>query len=181
MSEENPGPIGPIRFSGTFVTDADYARRFTRAALSANLFSRSRLVLRLIAVGLILIFGIVAATSSSNGWQALLVAGIAIVLLAIPFVLAFPITTRIMRRHLPIGSTYSIELRDSTMTLGSPEVTTTVAYSYYQSVERRNSFVVLRQRITRRYVPLPAELFTDESYEFLAAHIQPQKTAKPDE
>ena len=172
MTDPAPITAEPLRYELSFTTGPDYATRFTRAYYR-YLFSRPRrfVPLLLILVIFLLVFGLAAARNLHFG--SLLLPGVWLVFFVVLYGVLYFVSVRQVGRRVPPGSVFGLGFRSDTMVIRSPQVTSEVAYSLYKSCERRGRFVVLRQRISRVVSLLPAELFTDESFEFLRSKITP--------
>ena len=159
----------PLRFERTFTTGPDYPSKFTRAYY-IYLFSSPRRFVPLLLI--IAIFIAIALLSPARG-TSWVIPGLYLAVLVVLYTAIYFLTVRNVRARIPAGSVFGVGFRSDTFVMRSPQVTSEVAYSLYKSCERRGNFVVLRQRIVRVASFLPAEIFTDESFEFLRSKITP--------
>lgn len=157
----------PLRFERTYSTDEQYPVRFTRAYFG-YIYSRPRRLVPLVVI--LVCFALITATSPAHGTSWIFPAFF-VVLLAVTYAVTYSITLSKIRARIPAGSTFGVGFRSATFVMQSPQVTSEVAYSLYMTCERRGTFVVLRQRVIRVSTFLPAEIFTDESFEYLRAQI----------
>lgn len=157
----------PLRFEHTYSTDDRYPVRFTRAYF-AYIYSRPRRLVPFVVI--LILFAVIAATSPapSTSW---IFPTFFVLLLGVTYAVTYSMTLSKIRARIPTGSTFGVGFRSATFVMQSPQVTSEVAYSLYATCERRGTFVVLRQRVIRVSTFLPAEIFTDESFEYLRTQI----------
>ena len=88
-------------------------------------------------------------------------------IIAVSLLVAFRSTLK----HIPEGSRFTAQLRESSLSFSGPLGTADVAYSAYRRVERRHGFVLLRMRASRLSTVLPAELVPGDEYDRLVALV----------
>jgi hypothetical protein len=159
--------LEPLRFERSYETSGDYPARFARAYFRFT-FSQPRRFVPLLVIFALFFMAILIGNPTIGAF--LFPLGY-LAILVILYGFLYAATVRQMRRRIPAGSIFGVGFRSSTFLVRSPQVTSEVAYSLYRSCERRGRFVVLRQRVSRVSSFLPAEIFTEESFEFLRARI----------
>ena len=78
---------------------------------------------------------------------------------------------RSTRKHIPEGSRFTAQLRESSLFFSGPLGTADVAFSAYRRVERRYGFVLLRMRMSRLSTVIPAQLLPGDDYDRLVASV----------
>ena len=164
---DQTAPVEPLLFERPFTVGSDYPTRFARAFFIYT-FTRPR---RWIVLVLLLLVFTAAFFLSNRNSTPLLFPLAYVILLVVIYGVGYFATVRQLRRRVPPGPTFSVGFRSTTFVIRSPQVSSEVAYSLYQSCQRWGGFVVLRQRVSRVASFLPAEVFTDESFEFLQSKI----------
>jgi hypothetical protein len=161
--------VEPLRFERTYTSGVDYPTRFARAHLAYNLARPFPWIVLAVAV---FAFRLALVAGARN--PTLLIPIACGLLLVFVYSSAYFSTLRQVRQSIPTGSVFGIGFRSNTFVLRTPQVTTEYAYALYKSCERRASFVVLRQRVSPASTFLPAEIMTDESFEFLRSKMASQ-------
>jgi hypothetical protein len=91
-------------------------------------------------------------------------------------ILSFTMTRNRLARRLESnavpGSVYELTLTDSTITIRTPNATSTSNYRTYESATPFVDFVLLRLRGSRIRSILPRQLFTDQSLAFVQSKVQ---------
>ena len=158
-------PATEFRYEGEYVIDTEYARR------TASSFFRYASVMpaRIVPPVLIIVATIVAAVGLGGIWWVFPFGAIA------GFFISIPITIRRTRKRIeavaPAGSTFRIGLAGDFIRIAAPLATTDVRYAAYESVGSRGQAVFLKQRSSRIYSVLPAQLFTPEALSWLTTAI----------
>ena len=176
MDDATPTSDTHVYFSSSYVTDDQFARRVTAATLR-RLFLRPAMLIPL-AILLIcyLVLAIGAATTpGSAGTPAPLIVLLFVLVLLVGLnFLTFRRITRRVAQRLPSGSMYTLELLGDRMIVGQPLAKSELSYKLFRSIEREGEWVRFVQRIARTTTLLPFELFTPESFDWLAARISGQ-------
>jgi hypothetical protein len=170
-SEPNPAlPDGPL-YAGSFLTGPDFAARMTRAQFSVVIFRPTRIVLWCLLLGLVLVLLVGNVVNGEPLWVPVIAALALVAMFALPWLIVYPVAVRSVRRQLPTGSKYSLELRTDTFTVQTPLVKSEMAYSLFVMRPSGHGFLALRQSASRTSRLLPLELFTDESRRYFESRI----------
>ena len=171
----------PVRFSGQFVTGPQFAGRITAASFLSILLRPSRLVPRVILVALILVASAVAISTSPGAaviGPAIFVTAYVVFFVGV-YLIGYQVARRRIAHRVPVGSVWTIQMRDSTFVLSQPMVRSDLSYDLYKSASRSGRFVVLERRMSSMPTLLPAELFTDESLAYFQSKVaSPLRSAK---
>ena len=166
MTDE-PSAASPILYSATYTTPSGYARALSRSYFAFGQ-TRPQNVVLLVAVVLI---AVLVGSHFGGILGAVVVLVVEIIALGIGLLRAY---RRLSKRSLviaPEGSTFAIQLKDASVALTGPNASGETDYRAYQSIETRGDFVFLRQRASRIYSVLPAQLFTPEAMSLFITKI----------
>jgi hypothetical protein len=90
-------------------------------------------------------------------------------------VLSYVTRIRSLAKQLSVnarpGAVYELTLTQSLITTVTPNVSSSVLYSYYETVTAQGDFVFLKMRSARMRSILPRQLLSDEALEFLKSKI----------
>lgn len=98
---------------------------------------------------------------------------------AIVFVTVILLSTALRARGLakqlsnnaPAGGIYEVQLTDTTLTTLTPVASSTVRYTYYESVREQGNFLFLKVRGSRIRSIVPRALYSDEALAFLKSKL----------
>ncbi|HEY1531190.1 MAG TPA: hypothetical protein VGF80_10270 [Galbitalea sp.] len=169
----------PLRFYRSFTVRPDFPSKLTITSYR-YLLLRSAGLVRVFVIAIALAAAAFIATVPQSGpiyALQLALLGLAgfLVIIALAAGIGFLIERRRLRAKVPGGTEFAVGFRSDTILMRSPMDTAEVAYDRYLNWERFGDFIVLRQRQSRILNFLPAECFTDESFEWMGSKIAEQK------
>ena len=176
MDDATPTSDTHVYFSSSYVTDDQFARKVTSATLRILFLRPARLIPLIVVVVcfLFVLLSSLALPSSGGDISPLVLITVVLVLVIGLNVLAFRRITRRVAQRLPSGSMYTLELLGDRMIVGQPLAKSELSYKLFRSIAREGEWVRFVQRIARTTTLLPFELFTPESFDWLAARISGQ-------
>ena len=159
-----------------YTSGPGFARRAVFAqSLRAVLVPSAVLILIFTALGVGLALSGPPDVSRNVVWVLALFIALYAAIIAASLLIAY----RSTRKHIPEGSRFTAQLRDSSLAFSGPLGTADVAYSAYRRVERRHGFVLLRMRASRLSTVIPAELMPGDDYDRLVAEVAAAASAPP--
>jgi hypothetical protein len=154
----------PVRFERTVIVDSAFATRTAAVLVRAAMLPVSRIV----ALLLVSLAVVVSAVYVSQRFLFVLTVPV-IYFLYVP--VAYVLTRNQIRDHLPVGAEMSIAIRENSLSITDPMVSTDVSYALYKGLESTKDTVALVPRRGPRPTYVARELFTGESLEWLETRL----------
>ena len=165
-------PTDPVRFTSSTTVDEDFAKRMSLGMMK-NLILRRRRLWSLVPPLLFLLLGLRAMSNSADTpWVVLLPGLLLLAAFGTVFAIVYARLISDMRNRYPVGSDYSIVLRDSGLGVTTTDSSSFSSFRLFTEVRVTRELLVLEP--TRGSAPsmLPIELFSADSIEWLNSKVK---------
>ena len=161
MSETTAG----YRYGADYTVGSEYPRQGAREFFLAAALKPARLIPPVLIIAAAVALGLAVG----GIWWLVAFGGV------VGFIISIPVAIRRTRKRFEVivaaGGHFAVKLEGDSLTVTTPLATSQVSYYVYESVSERGSIVLLKQRASRIYTVLPAQLFTPESLDWLRRKI----------